>query len=64
MTKVHRLALWAEVKDTIIPNGLISTNVPVNMLEHHSTRIPPEAPEEGEKTKLSNLHRQNFLIAR
>jgi hypothetical protein len=56
--------LCVDVKLTMMPNVLTSTNTPVKTEEFHRIMIPPEAPTEGEKTKLLYLLGQNFLIKR
>jgi hypothetical protein len=50
------------VKLTITPYLCISIKFQAKIAEFHRIKIPPEAPTEGEYTKLSNLLGQHFLI--
>jgi hypothetical protein len=47
----------------IKPNICTSTSKPEKIAEFQRIIIPPEAPIEGEKAKLSKRLGQNFLIS-
>jgi hypothetical protein len=56
------LILCTEVKLAVMPKLCLSRTAPANTLLHHKTRIPPEAPTDGIKSKQSKRLGANFLI--
>jgi hypothetical protein len=51
------------VKSTVTDKRLTSITVPTKTREDQTIRIPPEAPLEGAKAKLSRFLGANFLMS-
>jgi hypothetical protein len=63
-TRFQEMELIAEVNVSMIAKGCFSWTVTVKNLETQATRMPPEAPEEGQNSKLSNLLGEKFFRKR
>jgi hypothetical protein len=55
------MELTAEVNVSLIAKGCFSWTVTKKNRETQATRMPPEAPEEGQNSKLSNLLGAKFF---
>jgi hypothetical protein len=58
------MELIAEVNVSLIAKGCFSWIVTVKNLDTQATSMPPEAPKEGQNSKLSNLLGAKFFNKR
>jgi hypothetical protein len=58
------MELTAEVNVSLIAKRCFSWTVTEKKRETQATRMPPEAPEEGQNSSLSNLLGAKFFIKR
>jgi hypothetical protein len=58
------MELTAEVNVSLIAKGCFSWTITEKKQETQATRMPPEAPEEGQNSRLSNLLGVKFFRKR